>query len=1418
MIPALSTLLLLTLSSAPAALPQQEVEPAFEPLFDGKTLEGWSFREQEAKWWRVEDGAITGGSLVEEVPHNTFLTTVENFQDFELELSIKIEDRGGFANSGIQIRTVRHDSGPEVYGFQVDVGDGYWGLLYDEYRRGMIQAAERREEVVASIEPGGWQHYRILAEGRRLRSWINGIPSTDYTEVLPDIPLDGIIALQVHGGGKVQIQVKDIRIKRLPPSPHAMTWEGLRRREATPPEQRDPWHTPEQEKALFTLAEGFEIELVASEEHVQKIVDIAFDDQGRMWGLTAAEYPIDANEDPRAASKYQGGGKDQVVVWDDIWNHPRQAPRVFVDGLAMPMAILPQGDSILLGHGPEVLRLTDEDGDGKADSREVLLDGFGIDDSHLMPHRFVRAPAGWVYLAQGAFNFSEVRAKDGSVTTFNRCKVARFRPDGSAFETVGIGFNNIWGFVLGRGGDMWIQEANDLGYPLVPFLHGASYPGTGMERFLPSSPWRAPTSDVVMGGTGLSGLARSEDRNGFPPPWNERFLVANPIVNLIQSLEPLPDGHPDDWRIRKTEDLIVSADRRFRPVAIHFGPDGCLYIVDWYNPIISHNEVPRDHPDRDKASTRIWRVRHASQSTERPLDVTQVVTAELPALLDHANTLTARAAWHQLVARGDEAALEQVAVLAMDPATPSETRILACWTLEDRGTHTPAMVAGLLKEEDLTLQREGARLAATLALDGPSLTELLASTFASTDPQVRRHAIASLAQWRQGDDRLVMPLLNFLRAPVEGESVVAEQGQVRAFRGLAGEIAFERDLLKVALQERRPQLQAWTSTTEFQALPRETRIFAAMCLDGPEGAAVLAALSHGLQRRPFDEELEFLAEHVDQSSVSDLLLAWLDDPKMRLAALRTLSLTHDPDLPATLRTGVAWTLAAFAEADPQEPQRDLMLQTAKALRIPSFGGTILAWMEAGLLPPQEALAALVAVGLDDPQVFHDLAQAQLPGSDARRSAVRGLASLDTPQAHASLLSLWPKLENPARKAAVGEMVATRSGSVRLLDALEAGSIQGNTLDGLAWTRMEEHLGDDRRLRSQREKAAEGVLPCLRNPGGDGDYAPADLTIDGPFTVETWVYLEPGITNADGILGLPQGFDINFHDRRARIWNGQSDIIILDFPCPERTWFHLALSRDQAGNLRMYFNGELVVTTQGALRQKLEGLAIARSNASGNLNGRLAEFRLWDVARSEEELHAGYRRSLQEADEIEGLQYSSTLHAPPLVGDAVLEPAFDLPRLWTREEAAAEAARFARYRALAKAPGDVGRGREVFDRLCLACHAMAGRGGAIGPVLDGSGAKGTEGLLRAILTPNAGVESGYRNLLVRTKDGRVLVGFLAEEAEASITLRRVGMDDLVLPRSEIESLGFQELSLMPEGLLESLPDQEVSDLFRYMEGQ
>ena len=183
------------------------------PLFDGKTLTGW---EGDDKTWRVEDGAIVGGSLETNVPRNEFLSTTKTFENFELTLKFKLLGDPAKANAGVQFRTKRIPKHHEVIGYQADIGQGYWGALYDESRRNKVLAGPKAADVAKLVKADDWNEYKIRAEGPHIQLWLNGTKTVDYVEMDEKIDRSGVIALQVHGGGKTKVMYKDILIEELP--------------------------------------------------------------------------------------------------------------------------------------------------------------------------------------------------------------------------------------------------------------------------------------------------------------------------------------------------------------------------------------------------------------------------------------------------------------------------------------------------------------------------------------------------------------------------------------------------------------------------------------------------------------------------------------------------------------------------------------------------------------------------------------------------------------------------------------------------------------------------------------------------------------------------------------------------------------------------------------------------------------------------------------------------------------------------------------------------------------------------------------------------------------------------------------------------------------------------------------------------
>ena len=183
-----------------------------ERLFDGKTLKGW---EGDLKVFRVEEGAIVGGTMKEKLDHNEFLCTTKEYGDFELRVKFKLTGDPTKVNGGVQFRSQRIPNNHEVIGYQADLGQNYWGSLYDESRRKKVLAGPNLDELYKVLKRDDWNDYLIRAEGKHIRLSINGFQTVDYTEPEEGIEQRGRICLQIHAGPPSEARYKDISIESL---------------------------------------------------------------------------------------------------------------------------------------------------------------------------------------------------------------------------------------------------------------------------------------------------------------------------------------------------------------------------------------------------------------------------------------------------------------------------------------------------------------------------------------------------------------------------------------------------------------------------------------------------------------------------------------------------------------------------------------------------------------------------------------------------------------------------------------------------------------------------------------------------------------------------------------------------------------------------------------------------------------------------------------------------------------------------------------------------------------------------------------------------------------------------------------------------------------------------------------------------
>jgi putative heme-binding domain-containing protein len=364
--------------------------------------------------------------------------------------------------------------------------------------------------------------------------------------------------------------------------------------------------TPEQEKKAFKLPPGFEVQLVACEPDILKPIQMAFDAKGRLWVTTTVEYPFPAIGRP---------GKDKLCVLEDFGPDGKaRKVSVFADELNIPIGVCPLPDckSVLVssidpGDGKAVepscwiWKLTDTDGDGKADKREKLYGPFGVLDTHGMVNSFLLMPDGWVYACHGYRNTSRVKGTDGQELVMNSGNTFRFRPDGSHIEIWTRGQVNPFGMTIDPYFNIYNADCHSK--PITQLIHGGTYESFGKPH---DGLGFAPTMmDHIHNSTALCGLVYYA-ADHFPKEYLDCMFLGNVTANRI-NLDKIEFVGSTPRAIERP-DFLVSSDMWFRPVDIKLGPDGALWVSDFYNKIIGHYEVDLKHPGRDKFSGRIWRI------------------------------------------------------------------------------------------------------------------------------------------------------------------------------------------------------------------------------------------------------------------------------------------------------------------------------------------------------------------------------------------------------------------------------------------------------------------------------------------------------------------------------------------------------------------------------------------------------------------------------------------------------------------------------------------------------------------------------------------------------------------------------------------------------------------------------------------
>ncbi|HTL28401.1 MAG TPA: PVC-type heme-binding CxxCH protein [Tepidisphaeraceae bacterium] len=478
---------------------------------------------------------------------------------------------------------------------------------------------------------------------------------------------------------------------------------------------------PAVERRLLELPEGFDLQLYASEPTVINPVTMNFDPQGRLWVLSLPGYPhLLPGQEPR----------DFITVLDPPDENGRaRSSHVFATGLSVPTGMIPGDGGAYVGEADSLLHLKDTDGDGNADQRRVLLSGFGTQDIHHTINTFRWGPDGCLYFNQGCYILSSVETPYGLRRLFGGC-IWQLRPDSLQLEINdrSIILNNTWGHVFDEWGRSLISSAWQKDINLV--LPDTPLNVSNDPDFVP------PLSMTKLAGDRHCGLERISGGN-FPPEWEGNLVSGGFESQRVNRFMVEDDG--TNLSVRQSSPLVVSHHRKFRPVDVKIGPDGALYIADWYDLIIQHNQVNFRDPRRDHSFGRIWRITYKS----RPLAKAPDLGGTTAQVLDH---LKDAQQWNRDQARRVLAERDRGEVSAalgkwIEGKSVEHDLLEALWMYQTIDVVEPSLLRQLLRAKDARVRSAATSVLGTWNDRLPDALPLLAAQAQDENVQVRLNAI-----------------------------------------------------------------------------------------------------------------------------------------------------------------------------------------------------------------------------------------------------------------------------------------------------------------------------------------------------------------------------------------------------------------------------------------------------------------------------------------------------------------------------------------------------------------------------------------------------------------------------------------------------------------------------------------------------
>lgn len=479
-------------------------------------------------------------------------------------------------------------------------------------------------------------------------------------------------------------------------------------------------YSPREAIKRMKVPEGFRVELVASEPDIVNPVAMTFDERGRIWITESLEYP----------RKSAGVGRDRIKVLEDTDGDGKADTfTVFAEGLNIPSGIAVGHGGVWVANSPDLLFLQDTDGDGKADKREVIVTGFGRSDTHELPNSLSWGPDGWLYGWNGVFNPSSI-AYRGKTYDFT-CAIFRIHPRTRDFELFCEGTSNPWGLDWDNEGSAFASAC------VIDHLWHLTESGYYHRQGGPYPPYTWKIESIVDHAhqkAAYCGL-HFYDSDAYPIAYRERLFMGNIHGNSINVDKLKRKG--SSYAASGEPDFLSANDAWFMPVSQKTGPDGSLYILDWYDQYHCYQDANRDPAGIDRLKGRLYRVRYKETPRRTGFDFAKKTDDTLIGLLGSPNGYDRETARRLLSERETLPANAKLQAIAIDPKVARRTRMNALWTRVSRATPDPDFLLELLSDNDPAFRAWGVRAAGDAHQVDPRVRTKIVALASDTSPDVQ---------------------------------------------------------------------------------------------------------------------------------------------------------------------------------------------------------------------------------------------------------------------------------------------------------------------------------------------------------------------------------------------------------------------------------------------------------------------------------------------------------------------------------------------------------------------------------------------------------------------------------------------------------------------------------------------------------